>query len=78
MTESLRRLRAGGFIIDVDPEGTARLLSGASLHAAQWIANADDPAATSKRAVKAFKSLLEGLRRRRETVGTVSANGRVR
>jgi len=50
-----------GFIIDVDPEGAARLLSGASLHAAQWIANADDPAATSKRAVKAFKALLDGL-----------------
>ena len=39
----------------------ARLLSGASLHAAQWIANADDPAVTSKRAVKAFKTLLDGL-----------------
>ena len=61
MTESLRRLQDDGFIIDVDPEGAARLLSGASLHAAQWIANADDPAATSKRAVKAFKALLDGL-----------------
>jgi AcrR family transcriptional regulator len=61
MTESLRRLKNDGFIIDVDPEGAARLLSGASLHAAQWIANADDPAATSKRAVKAFKALLDGL-----------------
>jgi hypothetical protein len=39
----------------------ASLLSGASLHAAQWIANADDPAATSKRAVEAFKTLLDGL-----------------
>jgi AcrR family transcriptional regulator len=62
MTESLKRLKAGGFIVDVDPEGAARLLSGAALHAAQWIANADDPAATSRRAVKAFKALLEGLR----------------
>lgn len=62
MTESLSRLRNEGLIIDVDPESAARLLSGASLHAAQWIANADDPAATSKRAVKAFKALLDGLR----------------
>jgi AcrR family transcriptional regulator len=61
MSESLTRLRSGGFIIDVDLEGTARLLSGAALHAAQWIAHADDPAATSKRAVKAFKALLDGL-----------------
>jgi AcrR family transcriptional regulator len=61
MTESLRRLQNDGLIIDVDPEAAARLLSGASLHAAQWIANADDPAATSKRAVKAFKTLLDGL-----------------
>jgi AcrR family transcriptional regulator len=61
MAESLRRLQSDGFIIDVDPEGAARLLSGASLHAAQWIANADDPIATSKRAVKAFKALLDGL-----------------
>lgn len=62
MTESLRRLRSEGFIIDVDPESAARLLSGAALHAAQWIANADDPVATSKRAVKAFKALLDGFR----------------
>ena len=62
MTESLKRLKAEGFVIDVDPEGAARLLSGAALHAAQWIANSEDPAATSKRAVKAFKALLDGLR----------------
>lgn len=61
MTESLKKLQSDGFVIQVDPEGAARLLSGASLHAAQWIANSDNPAATSKRAVKAFKALLEGL-----------------
>jgi AcrR family transcriptional regulator len=44
MTESLKRLKTGGLLIDVDLEAAARLLSGASLHAAQWIANADDPA----------------------------------
>jgi AcrR family transcriptional regulator len=61
MTESLTKLQSDGFVIQVDPEGAARLLSGASLHAAQWIANSDDPTATSKRAVTAFKALLEGL-----------------
>lgn len=61
MTASLKRLRSEGIIIDVDPEAAARMVSGAGLHAAQWIANADDPAVTSKRAVKAFKALLNGL-----------------
>ncbi|MER9235227.1 TetR/AcrR family transcriptional regulator [Mesorhizobium sp. M0622] len=61
MTESLQRLSDEGTILAVDPETAARLVSGASLHAAQWIANSDDPEATSKKAVKAFKVLLEGL-----------------
>lgn len=61
MTESLEKLREEGLIVDIDPEAAARLLSGASLHAAQWIANSDDPTATSKHAAKAFKALLEGL-----------------
>ena len=49
-------------IVDVDPEAAARLISGAPLYAAQWIANSPEPEATSKRAVKAFNALLEGLR----------------
>ena len=62
MTASLQRLVEEGVIVAVDPEAAARLLSGASLYAAQWIANSPDPEATSKRAVKAFNALLEGLR----------------
>ncbi|MER9018848.1 TetR/AcrR family transcriptional regulator [Mesorhizobium sp. M0898] len=61
MTESLQRLSDEGTILAVDPEAAARLVSGASLHAAQWIANSNHPEATSKKAVKAFKVLLEGL-----------------
>jgi AcrR family transcriptional regulator len=61
MTASLQRLAEEGTIITIDPEATARLLSGASLHAAQWIANSPEPEATSKKAVKAFNVLLEGL-----------------
>lgn len=61
ITGNLEKLRDEGFIGDVDPEAVARLINGASLHAAQWIANSDDPAATSKSAVKAFNALLEGL-----------------
>jgi AcrR family transcriptional regulator len=61
MTKSLTLLKAEGVVADVDAEAAARLVSGASLYAAQWIANAEDPEATSRKAVKAFKTLLEGL-----------------
>jgi AcrR family transcriptional regulator len=61
MTENLARLAEEGTIADVDPEAAARLINGATLHAAQWIANAEDPEATSKKAVRAFNALLEGL-----------------
>jgi AcrR family transcriptional regulator len=61
MTKSLTRLAEEGVIADVDPEAAARLVSGATLHAAQWIANADNPETASKKAVKAFNVLLEGL-----------------
>ena len=62
MTASLQRLVEEGVIVAVDPEAAARLLSGASLYAAQWIANSPEPEATSKKAVEAFNALLEGLR----------------
>jgi AcrR family transcriptional regulator len=61
MTASLQNLVEEGTIIAVDPEAAARLLSGASLYAAQWIANSPKPEATSKKAVKAFNALLDGL-----------------
>jgi len=59
---SLRELMADGTIVEVDEEATARLLNGASIHAALWIANSDDPQATSKQAVEGFRTLLERLR----------------
>lgn len=62
MTRSLTLLKEQGVVANIDPEAAARLVSGASLYAAQWIANSEDPAATSKKAVKAFKKLLDGLR----------------
>ncbi|TIX88119.1 TetR/AcrR family transcriptional regulator [Rhizobium sp. P44RR-XXIV] len=62
VAESLRSLVEEGIIVDMDPEAGARLINAASSSAAQWIANSDDPEATSKRAVKAFRTFLEGLR----------------
>lgn len=60
---SVERLKAEGMIRDVDAEAAARLVCGASTYAAQWIANAQDPAATAKRAIPAFRTLMEGLLR---------------
>ena len=62
LSESLDQLRKDGAISEIDTETTARLINGASAHAAFWIANSEDPSATSKKAVAGFRQLLEGLR----------------
>jgi AcrR family transcriptional regulator len=61
MSASLERLGADGIIKPGDPETMARLLNGALLHAASWIANSSEPEATSRRAVDGIKELLNGL-----------------
>ncbi|WP_091752982.1 TetR/AcrR family transcriptional regulator [Methylobacterium sp. ap11] len=66
LTETTRRIRAlvaGGAIPPVDPEAAARLLNGASLHAALWVAASDAPEATLAKALDAFRRLAEGLAR---------------
>ncbi len=62
MAAKHRQLKAEGAIIDIDEETAARLINGASSHAALWIANSDKPQETSQRAVNGFRILLEGLR----------------
>ncbi|RVH00633.1 TetR/AcrR family transcriptional regulator [Sinorhizobium meliloti] len=59
---SLDRLKADGEVIDIDTEAAARLINGASSHAALWIANSDDSQETSHKAVEGFRALLDGLR----------------
>jgi len=63
ISASVQRLKSEGLIRAVDAEAAARLICGASTYAAQWIANAQDPAATAKRAIPAFRALMEGLLR---------------
>ena len=64
MTDHLTALQRDGVVVpDLDPETAARLINGASSQAAQRIANSEDPEATSKKAIAAFKQLLEGLRK---------------
>jgi AcrR family transcriptional regulator len=67
MRTSLEALQADGVIRDIDPEATARMLTGASCYAAQWIVNAEDPVAVSKRATAGYRRLLEGLLREAPT-----------
>ena len=63
ISAGVQRLKSEGLIRDVDAEAAARLICGASTYAAQWIANAEDPAATARRAIPAFQALMEGLLR---------------
>ncbi|UIK07650.1 TetR/AcrR family transcriptional regulator [Neorhizobium galegae] len=60
-TASLQKLIDQGTIRPVDAEATARLVNGATLSAALWIANAEDPDAVSKKAVEVFLTLVSGL-----------------
>ncbi|QEI09378.1 TetR/AcrR family transcriptional regulator [Pigmentiphaga aceris] len=60
-TASLQRLMDEGTIRPIPAEATARLINGATLNAALWIASADDPKAVSEQAVAAFLAMVEGL-----------------
>ncbi|MGD9481410.1 TetR/AcrR family transcriptional regulator [Shinella sp. G-2] len=63
LSRSIEQLKADGMMADIDTEVAARLINGASSHAALWIANSERPEETSKRAVEGFRALLEGLRK---------------
>ena len=58
---ALERLMAKGIIKPLDAEAAARLVSGAALNAALWVAASDDPQVVLPKAVEAFKALAEGL-----------------
>ena len=63
LTASVTRLQEEGYVRrDITPAAAARLVNGASLHAAQWIANSDAPEAVSAELVAAFKAMLDGFR----------------
>ncbi|MBO9122952.1 TetR/AcrR family transcriptional regulator [Rhizobium sp. 16-488-2a] len=62
-TETIEALIADGIVKPVDAEAAARLINGAALNAALWIAAADDPHAVLEKVVDAFKYLAGGLLR---------------
>ncbi|CAN7560428.1 TetR/AcrR family transcriptional regulator [Rhizobium sp. LjRoot98] len=59
--QTVERLILQGVLKPVDAEAAARLLSGAALNAALWIAASDDPQDVLPKAVEAFQSLATGL-----------------
>ena len=62
LSRSIDALKAEGVMAGLDTETAARLINGASSHAALWIAKSDNPEETSRRAVEGFRSLLDGLK----------------
>jgi AcrR family transcriptional regulator len=59
--EALASLMALGRIQACDPEALARLINGATLEAALWIAASPDPAATRALAWNGLETLVRGL-----------------
>lgn len=58
---AVERLIAKGIVKPLDAEAAARLVSGAALNAALWVAASEDPQAVLPKAVEAFRALAEGL-----------------
>ncbi|MDB5553394.1 MAG: putative TetR family transcriptional regulatory protein [Rhizobium sp.] len=58
---ALERLMAKGIIKPLDAEAAARLVSGAALNAALWVAASEEPQIVLPKAVEAFRALAEGL-----------------
>jgi AcrR family transcriptional regulator len=58
---ALERLMAKGIIKPLDAEAAARLVSGAALNAALWVAASDNPQVVLSKAIEAFRALTEGL-----------------
>ncbi|MCU0659842.1 MAG: TetR/AcrR family transcriptional regulator [Polyangiaceae bacterium] len=64
MLHALQELMSEQRIRPADPEALARLLNGALVDAALWIASSEAPKRTHREALGAFQALLEGLIRR--------------
>ncbi|MBY5565223.1 TetR/AcrR family transcriptional regulator [Rhizobium leguminosarum] len=58
---TVERLISQGILKPLDAEAAARLLSGAALNAALWIAASEDPQSVMPKAVEAFYALAAGL-----------------
>ena len=59
--DKLDHLQAEGRLKPIDTEAAARLLNGAALNAALWVAASETPAAVLPAAIAAFTALAEGV-----------------
>ncbi|MBC8130105.1 MAG: TetR/AcrR family transcriptional regulator [Rhizobiaceae bacterium] len=59
--QAVAKLIADGIMKSVDVEAAARLMSGAALNAALWVAASDDPSSVLPKAVEAFRLMATGL-----------------
>lgn len=59
--QKVHGLIADGTMREVDAEAAARLMSGAALNAALWVAASDDKAVVLGKAIEAFRFLAEGF-----------------
>lgn len=62
-TETITALIEEGTVKSIDAEAAARLINGAALNAALWIAAAEDPQDVLAKVVDAFQQLASGLLR---------------
>lgn len=65
-TQTIQALIDEGTLRPLDAEAAARLLNGAALNAALWIAAAKDPHAVFANVVEAFKLLASGMLKSRD------------
>ncbi|WP_413773400.1 TetR/AcrR family transcriptional regulator [Aurantimonas coralicida] len=59
--QAVVKLVSAGMLKRVDVEAAARLLSGAALNAALWVAASDEPQAVLPKAVEVFSAMAAGL-----------------
>jgi AcrR family transcriptional regulator len=59
--KTVEHLIADGVLQPVDPEAAARLLTGAALNAALWIAASEKPEVVLPKAVDAFRTMASGF-----------------
>lgn len=59
--QAVERLIARGTMKPLDPEAAARLISGAALNAALWVAASQDAAAVLPKAIEAFCAIASGV-----------------
>ncbi|UDF03036.1 TetR/AcrR family transcriptional regulator [Asticcacaulis sp. AND118] len=60
-TEAVEKLIAGGIMKPIDVEAAARLLCGAALNAALWVAASDTPQDALPKATEAFRLMAGGF-----------------